>query len=70
MAGDNSSDLPDGQSKKQGAQATPPENRCHGQVYGVMLTVTRFVDVTVPFVPGADAVTLTVTGDTPVTEKA
>ena len=27
-----------------------------------MLTVTRFVDVTVPFVPGAEAVTLRLMG--------
>jgi hypothetical protein len=38
-----------------------------------MLRVTGFVDVTVPFVPGADAVTLAVivvVVETPLTEKA
>ena len=55
-------------AKNRGAPGAP-EDRSHVQVYGVMLTVTGF-DVTVPFVPGAEAVTLAVTGDTPVTEKA
>jgi len=66
LAGENSKHGP---SKKRGARGAPGKS-LSSTVYCVMLTVTRFVDVTVPFVPGAEAVTLTVTGVTPLTEKA